>query len=63
VEWAAAKEKTPLAEVDVEGDDDLLGLYGFRIPVLLGPGGKVIAEGVIDDRRALRKRIRAAGRG
>jgi len=62
-EWAAAKEKIALAEVDVEADDDLLGRYGFRIPVLLGSGDEVVAEGVIDDRRALRKRIRAARRG
>ena len=62
-DWAAAKEKTALVEVDIEADDHLLGLYGLRIPVLLGPGDEVIAEGVIDDRRALRKRIRAARPG
>jgi hypothetical protein len=45
-------------EVDIDGDDDLTSVYGLRIPVVLDPGGRVLAEGVIDDARALRKALR-----
>lgn len=50
----------PLLEVDVEDDDELLANYGLRIPVVLGPDGQVIAEGAIEDRRALRRSFRRA---
>lgn len=42
-------------EIDVDDDDTLLSLYGMRIPVVLGPGDEVLAEGVIGDRRALER--------
>ena len=45
-----------VTEVDVDGDDRLLLEYGSRIPVLLGPNGEVLAEGVIE-RRGLRRRL------
>ncbi len=45
-------------EIDVDSDDRLLGSYGMRIPVLLGPSDEVFAEGIIDERRALRKALR-----
>ncbi len=57
VEWAVRKADVGLEEIDVDGDDPLLSLYGMRIPVVLGPDDEVIAEGVIADRRALRKAI------
>ncbi len=57
VEWAATKADFDIDDVDVDGDDHLLALYGMRIPVVLGPGDEVLAEGVIGDRKALRKAI------
>jgi len=60
--WAAAKEKVAVVEVDVDRDDELLGVYGLRIPVVLGSNRDVLAEGVIDDRRAMRRSIRKAAK-
>lgn len=45
-------------EVDVDSDDELIRLYGLRIPVILGAHDRVLAEGVIDDRRLLRDALR-----
>jgi hypothetical protein len=45
-------------EVDIDGDDALTRDYGLRVPVVLGPDGVVLAEGVIEAktlRRALRR--------
>jgi hypothetical protein len=45
-------------EVDIDGDDILTRDFGLRVPVLLGPGDVVLAEGVIEAktlRRALRR--------
>lgn len=47
-----------VVEVDIDADDALTRDYGLRVPVLLGPGDVVLAEGVIDVktlRRALRR--------
>jgi len=55
VEWAAMKVGVVIDEIDVDDDDTLLSLYGMRIPVVLGPGDEVFAEGVIGDRRALER--------
>jgi hypothetical protein len=44
-------------EVDVDSDDLMMRDYGMRIPVVLGDGDRVFAEGLIDQkklRRALR---------
>lgn len=57
VEWAAMKVGVVIDEIDVDGDDTLLSLYGVRIPVVLGPGDEVLAEGVIGDRQALEKAL------
>jgi hypothetical protein len=46
-----------VVEVDVDGDDRLLLEYGARVPVVLDPGGSVIAEGVIE-RREFRRSLR-----
>jgi hypothetical protein len=50
-----------LEEIDIDSDDVLTRVYGLRIPVVLGPNGEVMAEGVIDVRR-LRLTIKRAGR-
>ena len=55
VEWAATKVGLVVEEIDIDGDDTFLNLYGMRIPVVLGPGGEVFAEGVIGDRNALKE--------
>ncbi len=55
VKWAAMKVGVVIDEIDVDDDDTLLSLYGMRIPVVLGPGDEVLAEGVIGDRRALER--------
>jgi hypothetical protein len=47
-----------LEEVDIDGDDALTRDFGLRVPVVLGPGDVVLAEGVIEARplrRALRR--------
>lgn len=44
-------------EVDVDSDDDLKNLYGLRVPVVLATHQRVIAEGIIDDKRTLKDQI------
>ena len=44
-------------EVDIDSDDGLVSFYGMRIPVLLGPNGEVLAEGLINDPKSLRTRL------
>jgi Glutaredoxin-like domain (DUF836) len=44
-------------EIDIDSDDSLLQEFGLRIPVLIGPDDRVLAEGIID-RRGLRRRLR-----
>ncbi len=34
-----------VADVDVDADPSLQEAYGGRVPVVLGPGGEVVAEG------------------
>jgi thiol-disulfide isomerase/thioredoxin len=62
VESAAEREGVGFEEVDVDSSPELKSMYGTRVPVLLGSDGMVIAEGVIDDRRQLRKRIKRSAR-
>jgi hypothetical protein len=48
----------------MDSDDELVRLYSLRIPVLLGPGDEVMAEGNIgptEVRRALKQLGRRAG--
>lgn len=47
-------------EVDIDGDDDLTKLWGLRVPVVLASHNRVIAEGIIDDKRALKSAIQKA---
>lgn len=37
--------------VDIDDDPDLQARYTTRVPVVLGPSGRVLAEGVVDERR------------
>lgn len=60
VEAELARAGGELEVVDVDHDDDLLAEFGLRIPVVLGPGGVVLAEGSIT-RRALRRSLRRLG--
>lgn len=50
-------------EIDIDQDEDLLVNYGLRIPVVLGPEDRVLAEGAIDEPKALRRALRRARRG
>ena len=50
-----------LSEIDIDSDDDLIKVFGMRIPVLLDPKGRVLAEGMIED-RILRKQLKRAGK-
>lgn len=43
-----------IIEVDIDGDEELTKLYGLRVPVVLGVHDRVLAEGVIDDRKLLK---------
>lgn len=44
-------------EVDVDSDEELTKLYGLRVPVVLASHQRVIAEGIIDDKRTLKDQI------
>lgn len=43
----------------MDTDDELVRLYAWRIPVVLGPDGEVLGEGRIDERR-LRAEVKKA---
>jgi thiol-disulfide isomerase/thioredoxin len=43
-----------IVEVDIDSDDELVKRYGLRIPVVLGSHDRVLAEGVIADRKLLK---------
>lgn len=45
----------------MDTDDELARLYAWRIPVVLGPAGEVLDEGLIDERR-LRGAVKRARR-
>ena len=58
VEKAVESVGGTIHEVDIDDDDALTRDYGLRVPVLLGPGDIVMAEGRIEARplrRALRR--------
>ena len=58
VEQAVRSVGGTVEEVDIDGDDVLTRDYGLRVPVVLGPGDVVLAEGRIEARplrRALRQ--------
>ena len=47
-----------IREVDIDTDDALTRDYGLRVPVLLGAGDIVLAEGRIEA-RSLRRSLRS----
>lgn len=51
----------PVEVVDIDDDDDLIRRFALRIPVVLGPTGAVVAEGIIE-KRSLRRQLRRARR-
>lgn len=58
VEKAVSSAGGVVEEIDIDSDDVLSRDYGVRVPVVLGPGDVVLAEGVIEAkslRRALRR--------
>jgi hypothetical protein len=57
VEKAVASVAGTIHEVDIDTDDALTRDYGMRVPVLLGAGDIVLAEGKIEARH-LRKVLR-----
>ena len=62
VERVGRRLRVGVRTVNLEDDDDLIRLYSLRIPVVLGPDGSLLAEGVIDERelrRTVRRRKRA----
>ena len=58
VEKAVARVGGTIDEVDINTEDALTRDYGMRVPVLLGPGDVVLAEGRIEA-RPLRKALRS----
>ena len=44
-------------EVDIDTDGELIKLWGLRVPVVLASHDRVIAEGIIDDKRSLKEQI------
>lgn len=44
-------------EVDIDTDDELVKQWGLRVPVVLATHDRVIAEGIIDDKRTLQDQI------
>ena len=60
VEKAVARVGGTIDELDIDADDALTRDYGLRVPVLLGPGDIVLAEGRIEA-RPLRRALRRLG--
>jgi len=54
LEKVAKSMNVAIEEVAIDSDDELTKLYGLRVPVILGTHDRVLAEGVIDDRRLLK---------
>jgi hypothetical protein len=61
VRRVARRSRVPLAVVDMGSDDELARRYALRVPVVLGPGGEVLAEGIIEGRE-LRQTVADAKR-
>ena len=62
VQAAAQGAGASLTEVDIDSDEKLLVTYDLRVPVVLGPGNEVIAEGIIDSTPKLRRALQRLGR-
>lgn len=64
VEKAVSRFGGAVEEIDVDGSTEFKAEYDARVPVLLAPGGEVIAEGRIERRdlnRRLRRLLRSGG--
>lgn len=61
VRRVARRLRVPVEVVDMDTDDELIRLYAWRIPVVLGPDGAVLEEGIIDGRK-LRAAVKEARR-
>ena len=59
VQAVARRYGVRLEVIDMDSDDEMVRLYGLRIPVVLGPDGVVLAEGLIE-RRELRRAVATA---
>lgn len=46
--------------IDIDGDDELVKLWGLRVPVVTASHDRVIAEGIIDDKKTLQDQIQKA---
>jgi hypothetical protein len=57
VQEAVTRVGGTIVEIDIDTEDALTRDYGMRVPVLLGPGDIVLAEGRIEA-RPLRKALR-----
>ena len=57
VEKAVRRVGGRIDEIDIDAEDALTRDYGLRVPVLLGPGDIVLAEGKIEA-RPLRRVLR-----
>lgn len=58
----AKKKSVLIEEIDIDSDDQLVKLYGLRVPVILDRHDQVVAEGVIDDVRLLTRALEDATR-
>jgi glutaredoxin len=47
-------------EIDIDTDEELQKLWGLRVPVVLASHDRVVAEGIIDDKRTLKEQIEKA---
>ena len=54
---AAKRSGAEVIEVDIDSEDDLISEFGLRIPVVLGPDDRVLAEGNVVT-RSLRRELR-----
>ncbi len=54
----AKRMNVSIEEIDIDTDDELTKLYGLRVPVVLGVHDRVLAEGVIDDRKLLKDALK-----
>ena len=61
VQAVARRYGVRLEVVDMDSDDEMVRLYGLRVPVVLGPDGAVLAEGIIEGRE-LRRAVATATR-
>jgi glutaredoxin len=62
VERAAGRAGVDVEEIDVDSNEELRQAYGASVPVVVASGGEVLAEGLIDDERALRRAMRRSAR-